>query len=232
MAGLELLFPIIFSNRSGYCLFSSPATAKSISDRVLFCVYSFFPISVRQCFPIKSESLGISSLRSSPIASSTRWSSKRIANAPLEVINPSFDKAHGKSSFIAPCSKTLRFTIEFNDSIYACVSNLITLRSPSAIGRVVITIVINTVKRMFWSWLPSHVSKEVIVNHPSFANVYSSSSVSVKPRVLCSATPINHSIPSNVLRFSKFSVLCSSALNARLFHSFAFCPSKLTAFAS
>lgn len=60
------------------------------------------------------------------------------------------------------------------------ISALLAMRSPSAIPRLVIAVVVDSVKRVIARWSVSHIGNEVsepIKFYPSVANIYSTSTI-------------------------------------------------------
>jgi hypothetical protein len=82
--------------------------------------------------------------------------------------------------------------------IEARVSNLLILRRPAAVTRVVISVVVNTVKRMFL-WARTHIGDKGLIGAPSFADGYTASSIAWKVSGVWVSAPLMHSGPDSVL---------------------------------
>lgn len=105
--------------------------------------------------------------------------------------------AGAKAKFLQCRSGAHGLTVESHQLDFARVLALRLPVCPSAIARIVITVVIDSIDRHFWRAL-AHICKEVVELLPTFANSYSASAVDVKVRGLFVRAPLNKRAPTFV----------------------------------
>lgn len=81
------------------------------------------------------------------------------------------------SSNSRPFGYCMTYSIALHFNIFASVIRLFFWKSPSAIFRLIVTIIVNSINAVFGSGRLSHIGKEVIKHMPAFANCNPSASV-------------------------------------------------------
>lgn len=94
---------------------------------------------------------------------------------------------------------TTRYPLDCENAISSHISHLLLSRRPSAISRLVISIIVDAVKGQSRRLVP-HVLKKVFEFHPPLANRDSPASVIFKRRPLRVRAPLNHVPPAYVSR--------------------------------
>ena len=120
-------------------------------------------------------------------AGAKQWGFNCLYKRPIQA-QPTTHQTFIHAEKSAPLLNALGLSFVCKGSIVAFVVGLLFSRSPSTIARLVIPVIVNTIKRMV-GWSYSHVSQEVDKEIPSVANGNSSSTISsVKPRLRIGAT--------------------------------------------
>ena len=135
----------------------------------------------------------------------SRIYSKRFLNRPMVVVKTSLYGSSFNSRDFSPFSYIKGFPIKGYKSCFSAIQNLLRPCSPTTILRSIITIVIDSIKRMFSRWGVSHIFKKASKIKPSFAYLNSSSSIiriAFYTRIFTSA---NHAPPSTPF-FSLFPI--------------------------
>ena len=83
----------------------------------------------------------------------------------------------------------------------AAIFCLLFLGGPTAIFRRVVSIVVNSVNRMFWARAKPHIINEVDIGIPSFANLNASSAISMKSNCVWIIAPRPHRNPRMISGF-------------------------------
>jgi len=125
------------------------------------------------------------------------------------------DTVVSDASFFSPCCNTHGSTVCGDSSRASSVALLLSLRSPYAITRRVIPIIIYALKR-HTRWAPPHVGKKVFELHPSFADFDASTAVSYVRSICFRAASSFHAAPTAIRRRVMHTVL---SLRKALFSS-------------
>lgn len=83
------------------------------------------------------------------------------------------------TDLVCPIRAAHGCAIERQYAIVAAVASLLFRGCPSAVGRLVVAVVVDSVKCMLRGWSRPHISEEVVKSQPSFANGDSSPTVTV-----------------------------------------------------
>jgi hypothetical protein len=90
-------------------------------------------------------------------------------------------------------------TIDFHHDIASSIPGLLDICRPSAITRLVVTVIIDSFNRMTRIWLQSHVSKKRFEVVPLFTHSYSSTTISRIFRSVRILATSNHGLPASPL---------------------------------
>jgi hypothetical protein len=124
------------------------------------------------------------------------WGQKGFFNRP-PIGHDSAGKRYGANSKAnSPFFKGLGFSPKFYEMISASVINLFFFRSPFAIGRFIITIIINSFKRMFGSVRGPHILKKISKGMPTFTHLYSPFSIKTISGIFRIMTSVVHRRPN------------------------------------
>lgn len=105
------------------------------------------------------------------------------------------------ASYLRPLAHTFGLAIQCECSIRCAVAHLLSVRCPSAVARLVVSVVILAVNRVFRRGAWTHVfQKRIKRSSPSWANRNSSSAVIRKCVVAMVFAAVNHSAPHAVFR--------------------------------
>jgi hypothetical protein len=106
-----------------------------------------------------------------------------------------------KSKFLNPASKRLRSPLVLDKEIAAPVSRLFSICRPSTIGRLVVSVVIDSIKRVFVGWLSPHVGEKAFkAVSPFTTHGNAARAVVFVLRVSWRVAPAEHLLPRFVLR--------------------------------
>lgn len=124
------------------------------------------------------------------------WNRNGILFAPPES-NSVVDKALAAAQSNAPLLVRKSFAHVRYEAIRSFVAGLLFGGRPSAIGRFVMPVAVNSVDRHPGRRF-AHVGQEVLELHPAFANLYASASVVLKTRDARACASVFHSRPNAV----------------------------------
>ena len=125
------------------------------------------------------------------------WSCQSFFDAPFVVVQSLRNGCSFKTCFFRPFDKSKGFVQKSYFSVSRCVSVLFSWRFPSDVSRLIISVVVDSSKRMIFAWSKSNIGQKIGKIFPSFANSYSSSAimwVSLHRRIFASS---NHRVPSS-----------------------------------
>jgi len=101
--------------------------------------------------------------------------------------------------FIGPVGQTHSFAIKGDIAIGAGISSLLLERCPSTISRLIITVVINAIKGMVFSWTPSYVFNECGKRmSPFLTDTNSPTAIIRKKSIFRINGALNHLLPNVV----------------------------------
>lgn len=124
---------------------------------------------------------------------------QRFSDTPAMFIQSSGNRVSLDAGPARPVCYTQSFSVVGQVSGMARVQRLLPWCSPPAIARFIVTIVVNTVNRVFWGRLWSHVLVKVEKgSHPTVADSNSASSVVAVTRKLLVGASLDHARPSAV----------------------------------
>lgn len=126
---------------------------------------------------------------------------KNSFNGPSEVhsvLKPSaFD-----AETLSPCGHAHRFAVERKHFLGASIAGLLFSRRPSAVGWLVVSVVVYAVYLMSCGWPLSHVGQEVCKRLPSFADGDATSAVSRITNVCFPLASSSHHAPTGIRKTS------------------------------
>lgn len=125
--------------------------------------------------------------------------SESLGYAPSLHVKPCPDCARVNASGFGPLSHGLGFSIVSKKPARASVPGLIGFCSPSAIGRLVISIVIDALNRMLWGWTKPHVLKKVFKMSPPIANFNTATPIVLETGISIASTSCVKEAPDPVL---------------------------------
>lgn len=101
-----------------------------------------------------------------------------------------------KSSLPAPLHKRFGFSTELDKSITPHIRGLLPFCCPSAIARLIVSVVVDSINRMALRWLRPHIFKKSFERiTPPLAHRYSAPSVAVVALGVLVFAPLNDSVP-------------------------------------
>lgn len=106
----------------------------------------------------------------------------------------------------SPICDRMGFAIQSVQDSGVPILSLFQLCSPSAIVRAIVTIIIDSVNRMFGARSFAHILNECKKRMPTVTNYNTPSAISMKTGVSCCVTTRHHSCPRGVQRVSRLSV--------------------------
>lgn len=125
-------------------------------------------------------------------------SSKRPFNCPTAP-KSGIQNAAADTNFVDPILQDHRFAVERYDVVASIMTQLLGSCRPNAVCRTIVSVVIDTIQRVFWRWSPSNVCKEIrksVFSKPAITNSYPSTTVIVEPDVFRVSAPFTHSAPN------------------------------------
>ena len=140
----------------------------------------------------------------------TNWGSHCPFNTPTE-LKPVVESANWNSEKVTPPVLMKCLPLPGNEfvvrEVLAAIVLLNLARCPTTVTRFVIPVIINAVNRVFRSWAPSHIFKEIEEGFiPPITESDTASAIVFEPRILRIGTPLAHSLPGVVLRLSTSAV--------------------------
>jgi len=169
-------------------------------------------------------------LMGSPSTSLSSLNCECVGNTPI-VFQSHIDCSARYSNFFGPSRDWERFSIECNQSVASSIPVLCRTCSPSAIFLAVISVIVDTIKRMSRRWSIAHIRNEVFKRLPALTNFNSSAPVSFIRMVIWSSTSIVHIYPCSMFRSFSVSMANSPASLARLYNAFFLSVPELASFA-
>lgn len=117
---------------------------------------------------------------------------------PPTIINSLSDCVRVNSSDLGPFRHCFGDSVQGEKPIITSISTLLKPCGPTTIRRLVVSIVINAIKRMVCARTWSHISDEILKCLPSFAHGYSASAVAKVVRSVRVATSVHHQTPNTI----------------------------------
>lgn len=132
---------------------------------------------------------------------------QRTFNRP-STVKPAVDYGWFYSENDRPILRAKRGSVFSQHAVPSRVPHLLRLHDPSAISRLVISIVVNAINGVFWAWSLSHIGEKVSERQPAVANGYSTTTVSCKlwPSLSCASS--HDPFPNAILAGLIHAVLC------------------------
>ena len=127
---------------------------------------------------------------------STLWSSKSFFYAPSISVNSLRNCGSLESCFFRPLNKRKGFAIKCNVPISRSIPVLLLWRFPLNIAWLVISFVINSSKRMLFTWSKTNILQKIGKIFPSFADRNTSAAVSMVAIHRWVFATTNHGMPS------------------------------------
>lgn len=124
---------------------------------------------------------------------------ERTLDRPAAVIKPLADRARGDACCLSPFHDALPLTVERQPTAACRVPALLRSCSPATILRVVIAIVVDTIKLVRWTWFGSHISPKPLETHPpACADANPAPAPTVEIRRVGVVTPRFHVKPRSI----------------------------------
>ena len=150
-----------------------------------------------------------------------------ILFGPSESIDSASNRSALNSGLLRPLNERLGFASYGDEPVSSCVARLLEPQSPPAICRFIISIVIDSVKRVIFARALSHVCvKGVKRLLPRIANLYSATSPVIEISVITIATSLLHVLPSAVRNAFRHAVRLRCTFLIGIKASATFCVSR------
>lgn len=145
----------------------------------------------------------------------------RAFDCPAVLRHPHPQGCFIKSSKSRPLAKMSSFSFVCNQAIGSLVSALLVLRSPSAVPRFIVAVVVDAVDRMFCGWSLPHVAYKVLKYQPPFADRYAATAILGVVLCVWGITPLFHFAPRFISRSFTCSVRASTGRTKLIVHAIA-----------
>lgn len=126
----------------------------------------------------------------------------------LAIVDVVVDGAFTEPQFINPLRKRLSFSVVGNHARGASIQGLLPGRSPAAILRRVVAVIINSIQACTCGWIAHVRAKVQKGTPPPLADFYTSTAVARITYVVCVVAPANHASPGVVDRAEAKTVRC------------------------
>jgi len=138
-----------------------------------------------------------------PIYDELSWAMKWIFESIVWVQSTIQSALYSTVGYVKLAAKFFHargYSINRENSIRVHILHLLNVRCPSAVSRLVISIIVWISINGFSDWTSAHISKEVLKRFPSLTYQNSFSSVMFKTSSFWICTPLNHAHPSLIGR--------------------------------
>jgi len=139
------------------------------------------------------------------------WLGERLGYAPSLYIESRPNGVRRNSSSLGPFSRSFGLPIKSDQPTRAPIPSLIGSCSPSAIGRLVIAVIVNALNAVFWRRTWPHVLDKIFKSPPSRTNLYAASAVIFETGIPVASASCVEKAPNSVFCRSGQSV-CNRSL--------------------
>jgi hypothetical protein len=125
------------------------------------------------------------------------WGGQRLFGRPA-FIQTCVNGVPGYTDFVGPFSNAFSGSVICYEAGVATVARLLRWCCPTTVLWTIVTVSVDTVNRMRWRWLQTHILKEVFEGKPSFAYCDPSPTIQRIIRGIMAAAPTQHTTPCAV----------------------------------
>jgi hypothetical protein len=122
--------------------------------------------------------------------------SERVLDGPFRLVQPRDESVHVDAEIFCPCEERFRFSAKRQQSVVGAVAAVLFGRDPLHISRLVIAVVVDSMKLIFRAGGGANVSKKILkAISPSLANRYSATAIATKAPLRRAFATVNHRQP-------------------------------------